>query len=205
MRFSKRCGWYMMGKLKDLQTDLNVDPVHPTSPQSNTPVDWETYNPEEDPDFEVIHPAPFLWEPEVEENTHRYPQAGPGPQTAANRIQLAARKYVLDDDDDQRITEWAPGTGRVIRTDTPPSFIPSSPQPSNNTMDDAMDIDDNENPQSPPSKYFPFSSELDWMIARWAIKDGPGHNAFDRLLEIPGVCLAIFWRTPFIHILCLGG
>ncbi|CAA7267865.1 unnamed protein product [Cyclocybe aegerita] len=33
----------------------------------------------------------------------------------------------------------------------------------------------------------PFTSELDWKIAQWAIKDSPGHNAFDCLLKIPGV------------------
>ena len=36
-------------------------------------------------------------------------------------------------------------------------------------------------------KFYPFNSELDWKIAQWAIKDGPGKNAFDRLLKIPGV------------------
>ncbi|KAF8958087.1 hypothetical protein BDZ97DRAFT_1668977 [Flammula alnicola] len=35
--------------------------------------------------------------------------------------------------------------------------------------------------------FAPFSSELDWRVAQWAVKDGPGHNAFNRLLEIPGV------------------
>ncbi|KAJ7743424.1 hypothetical protein B0H14DRAFT_2308748, partial [Mycena olivaceomarginata] len=35
--------------------------------------------------------------------------------------------------------------------------------------------------------FAPFASELDWMIAEWVIKDGPGHKAFDRLLDIPGV------------------
>ena len=37
------------------------------------------------------------------------------------------------------------------------------------------------------SIYSPFSSELDWQVAQWAIKDNPGHKAFDRLLSIPGV------------------
>ncbi len=35
--------------------------------------------------------------------------------------------------------------------------------------------------------YEPFSSKMDWMIAQWAVKDAPGHKAFDRFLEIPGV------------------
>ncbi|KAF8168381.1 hypothetical protein B0H34DRAFT_646341 [Crassisporium funariophilum] len=37
--------------------------------------------------------------------------------------------------------------------------------------------------------FFPFLSELDWKVAQWAVKDGPGHSAFNRLLEIPGVSL----------------
>ncbi|KAJ6540166.1 hypothetical protein DFH09DRAFT_1249545 [Mycena vulgaris] len=39
----------------------------------------------------------------------------------------------------------------------------------------------------PPNGFAPFASELDWRIAEWVIKDGPGHKAFDRLLAIPGV------------------
>ncbi|KAF8868438.1 hypothetical protein CPB84DRAFT_1819214 [Gymnopilus junonius] len=38
-----------------------------------------------------------------------------------------------------------------------------------------------------PNLFAPFASELDWRVAQWAVKDGPGHNAFNRLLEIPGV------------------
>ncbi|KAJ7693152.1 hypothetical protein B0H17DRAFT_933172, partial [Mycena rosella] len=38
-----------------------------------------------------------------------------------------------------------------------------------------------------PNLFAPFASELDWRIAEWVIKDGPGHKAFDRLLNIPGV------------------
>ncbi|KAF8874329.1 hypothetical protein CPB84DRAFT_1690242 [Gymnopilus junonius] len=36
-------------------------------------------------------------------------------------------------------------------------------------------------------EFMPFSSELDWRFAEWAVKDGPGQNAIDRLLAIPGV------------------
>lgn len=39
--------------------------------------------------------------------------------------------------------------------------------------------------------YHPFSSQLDWEIARWANEDGPGQAAFTRLLEIDGVRFAI--------------
>ncbi|TEB25366.1 hypothetical protein FA13DRAFT_1756601 [Coprinellus micaceus] len=35
--------------------------------------------------------------------------------------------------------------------------------------------------------YAPFTSELDWRVAQWAVKEKVGHSAFDRLLDIPGV------------------
>ena len=50
-----------------------------------------------------------------------------------------------------------------------------------------MEVEETQNPFSP------FTSELDWKIGRWAVKDGPGHNAFDRLLQIPGVSPLYIW------------
>ncbi|KAK6972245.1 hypothetical protein R3P38DRAFT_2524967, partial [Favolaschia claudopus] len=38
-----------------------------------------------------------------------------------------------------------------------------------------------------PNGFAPFASELDWRVAQWMVKENPGHKAFDRLLEIPGV------------------
>ena len=38
--------------------------------------------------------------------------------------------------------------------------------------DTLMGEDPNCNP------FEPFSSKLDWMVAHWAVNDGPGHNAF---------------------------
>ena len=35
--------------------------------------------------------------------------------------------------------------------------------------------------------YAPFTSEIDWRITRWAVKDGIGHKSLDRLLLVPGV------------------
>lgn len=50
-----------------------------------------------------------------------------------------------------------------------------------------MEEEETQNPFSP------FTSELDWKIGRWSVKDGPGHNAFDRLLQIPGVSPLYIW------------
>lgn len=39
----------------------------------------------------------------------------------------------------------------------------------------------------PSEAYAPFTSELDWRIAQWGVKEEVGQNALNRLLEIPGV------------------
>jgi hypothetical protein len=54
------------------------------------------------------------------------------------------------------------------------------------------------------NSFYPFASELDWRIANWVIKDSPGNNAFDRLLAIPGVCLAIISPIQFISFISQG-
>ena len=46
-------------------------------------------------------------------------------------------------------------------------------------------MDDGDQPSINP--YAPFASELEWRVARWAVKDGIGHKSLDRLLAIPGV------------------
>ena len=65
--------------------------------------------------------------------------------------------------------------GRIFRKEIPPRYT------QDREGDTLMEED------SEPNPFAPFSSELDWRIAHWAVKDGPGHNAFNRLLEIPGV------------------
>lgn len=49
---------------------------------------------------------------------------------------------------------------------------------------------------TPPAKvrdrdYAPFASELDWRIAQWAVRDGPGRSSLDKLLALPKVCLLL--------------
>ncbi|KAH9484401.1 hypothetical protein JR316_0003882 [Psilocybe cubensis] len=93
-------------------------------------------------------------------------EAGPGPQTTANRLRTL---HTLDDNDDDRTTIWTKHAGTIIRQDHPPSY---------NTKQKFGDTRTN--------RFIPFASELDWKVARWAVMDGPGQNAIDRLLQIPG-------------------
>ena len=108
--------------------------------------------------------------------------AGPGPET--NRLcQAALSHHIFDDDSDERTTITFKQAGEVRRKELPPALWFN--QDKDEDGDAVMD-----RPEKPPLSHFhPFNSDLDWRIAQWAIKDGPGQNAFDRLLSVPGVCV----------------
>jgi hypothetical protein len=106
--------------------------------------------------------------------------AGPEPANAANRLRQAAlSNHTLDDENDERITITHKNAGVVRRKELPPGHNVQD-QDGDTAMDGPND--------SIPQPFHPFNSDLDWRVAQWAIKDGPGQNAFDRLLSVPGVC-----------------
>ena len=186
LRTSRSCAWYAKGKLRDLGLDEDHDlnaiptPQLPLVPEQDidwenyNDDDWENYNPDEDSNIDMNfgpYADEFLPTEEPEVGV-----AGPGPQTAENRILQGAAKArhpVLDDDDDERVIQIDQDAGKIYRHDPPPKHFQVDKD-----GDSSMDRD---------NLFFPFASELDWRVAQWAVKDGPGHNAFDRLLEIPGV------------------
>jgi len=183
---SRSCAWYAKGKLRDLgldeDYDLNTIPAPPPPSGPEQDVDWEDYNdddwenydPEQDPDIDMDfgpYDEQFLPTEEPVVGVE-----GPGPQTAENRILQGAAKTrhpILDDDDDRRVIQIDEEAGKIYRHDPPPRHFQV-----NKDGNSSMDRD---------NLFFPFTSELDWRVAQWAVKDGPGHNAFNRLLEIPGV------------------
>ncbi|RDB30888.1 hypothetical protein Hypma_004899 [Hypsizygus marmoreus] len=126
-------------------------------------------------DDDMYHFIPM--EPEPGEG-----EAGPGPSTHRNRRQDAIYRS-LDDDDDARVTDEHPSAGRCIQMDKHlhdkyrQLFGHGSEDKDGDILMDGTE----------PNSYAPFASELDWRVAQWAIKDSPGHAAFDRLLDIPGV------------------
>lgn len=133
---------------------------------------------DEDEDFDIVdvlnsnnsrllppEDPPVLSVPEIGKQ-------GPGPQTqAANREHTDIYRLLNDDEDIRLMIEHATA-GAVLRQEGPATKLDSN---GDVIMEDPENI------------YFSFSSELDWKIARWAVKDGPGHKVFDRLLSIPGV------------------
>jgi len=44
---------------------------------------------------------------------------------------------------------------------------------------DMVDQDGDVEMEGVGNKYAPFALEMDWRIARWAVKDGIGHNSFN--------------------------
>ena len=59
------------------------------------------------------------------------------------------------------------------------------------TPDGDGDIEMGDTTENNLNTFSPFSSELDWRLAEWAIKENVGNSAIDRLLEIPGVCVPL--------------
>jgi len=172
---ARSCAWYEAAKLKTLGLDDpdNDNPLFPAPSPPHDPEnhsDWENYDPLQDPDVDMEF-GPY------EDEFHFLPthDPEPGPQTAADEIRNP--KYpILDDDDDQRVVQIDDEAGRIYRHDPPPKHSQVDKD-----GDSLMEKDGEPNP------FFPFASEMDWRVAHWAVKDGPGHNAFNRLLETPGV------------------
>lgn len=133
---------------------------------------------------------------EEEEEMVEIGAAGPGPSTREHRTQRFQNRFqafVLDEQDDTRFEVPHQSAGKVIRMN--PSLYEQWRELFQN---DNMDVDHPSSSESGSvNPYSPFASELDWRVARWAIKDGIGHKSFDRLLAIPGVCLHLSGNTAF--------
>lgn len=103
---ARSCAWYEKGKLRALGLD-NLDdfyipaPSQPHNPEDGS--DLENHDPQQDFDLNIdMDFGPY--EGEVNFLPPDEPEAGPGPQTAANWILQGAAKRmhpILDDDDDE--------------------------------------------------------------------------------------------------------
>lgn len=203
------CKWYMKGKFREWEEE-EVENVEEASLEIEELVlgsdgtGVEEYNPEEDDnlyhDEGDLGPSDFFFIPgdaevaRVEEEILVLGEQGPGPETAAQRIQQHSYR-ILDDDCDERVTEPHPLAGRIKKKVPPPSLRSAFQR--EEVAEDDMDVDKEDN------LFYPFNSELDWRIAQWAIKDNPGQNAFDRLLAVPGVS-RIYITWPMLIPVFLG-
>lgn len=212
LRRAVSCKWWKLGKLRELngeegegpegegvENDDNMDDVVDLEGMGggwdqrggqDEDMDREEEEEEWDPgevmeDIEGEEGDLFHFIPLVPTREVGIGEAGPGPSTVAAAAAKSGSRF-LSDDDDARVEEIHPTAGkRVIRMD----------QDLHNRWlalfgnDGDRNRNDNEGMTTPANGFAPFASELDWRVAHWAVRDGPGNNAFDRLLAIPGVCL----------------
>lgn len=192
---AKACKWYRRGKLPDIPfhnnavADVTVSDVEMATQQLDEgPIGWQDdldymwgdsnwLDPSDDEEGNLdvsadkqVDRDEFLLLP---------PVPGPGPQTQQNRAQRShtTRVLVLDDEDDTREIIEHPSAGAVFSRvkDVDGDITMEEPSSSSRCVE---------------SQFAPFKTELDWKFAQWAIKESIGHNSFNRLLDIPGVCVS---------------
>ena len=150
-------------------------PSPPYEPDDDN--DLENYYPQQDSDLNMDF-GPY--EGEFNFLPPDIGAAGPSQQMAENWILQGATKTpthpILDDEDDKWVIQIDEDAGRIYQHEPPPRHFQLD-------KDGDSSMDNN----GKPNPFFPFASELDWRVAQWAVKDGPGHSAFNQLLEIPGV------------------
>jgi len=202
---ARSCKYYMLGKFRAWANDDDDDESddegdlpsheHEDHPEDHGDDDEIDYNPMDDPDLQfglsqlnLDRDDSFFiprYSDRTTSNVTNEGEGGPGPQTAAHRLrQTAASYHVLDDDDDKREINTCEEAGKVRRKVSPPTLQLESKDANGDTI--MREPDEQSIPRSP---FFPFTSELDWKVAQWAIKEDPGKNALDRLLSVPGVHL----------------
>ena len=175
---ARSCSWYKKGKLKALvmpgqfEDDILSEEINDSIPDE-LPRRWGA---EADPSTVMEDYDDQLFEllPTYEE-----PHAGP------SRTSGAAELEEEEDDEDERVEEEDKAAGASIRVvDT---LHERWKRDFGSSKDSEGDVNMSNSQIEEDDKFSPFSSELDWRIARWAIQDGIGHKSFDRLMSIPGV------------------
>jgi hypothetical protein len=93
-----------------------------------------------------------------------------------------SRNGLFEDEDDERTEVIHPTAGKVIRMEATlhEKWRTHFAGESENELQGVEEA-------AGASAFHPFESRLDWEVACWAIEEGIGHGALDRLLAIPGV------------------
>lgn len=174
----------------DLETgDEDVEPIEfvPLN-QERAPLDLENG----DEDLEPIDFVPLIHSHQQEELEA---SGSPGPSRIRFEINDHRTSQDLENAAGTLVVEEYPEAGKVVKIDEG-LYVRWKKQFGEQNLrkdgdgDVVMD-DGNAGQTEAPSlnAFAPFASELDWRVALWAVKDGIGHQSFDRLLAIPGVCL----------------
>ncbi|KAJ7097473.1 hypothetical protein C8R44DRAFT_643642 [Mycena epipterygia] len=175
---SKKCAWYQKGKNPEGRHRTMRTPSPDPLPANKIPAD---------PIVEADIPVPEAietWEDDLCQFIPIDPNL-PGPSRLPSSTASQTRNtHHLSDEDNTRVVDSHPTAGRVIQMND--NLHEKWKHSFGLALDPSGDIEMG-GPDS-VNGFAPFASELDWRIAEWVIKDGPGHKAIDCLLHIPGVC-----------------
>ena len=194
---SKGCSWYKKGKLRDLGEEGTFE--HVCTPDILVGEEQET-------GVDQNSEAGSEWDPEeamqrLDEELYDLidfqapSDPAPSPSEDASQAVAGPSRRMLDDEENNIVEIEHPTAGQVIRmsqslhTRWRQYFLgDGGPRDSVDSQGDVImgDGESREN-LSPPNKFAPFASQMDWRIAKWAVMDGIGHKSMDRLLAIPGV------------------
>ncbi|EPS92972.1 hypothetical protein FOMPIDRAFT_1078370, partial [Fomitopsis schrenkii] len=170
---SRKCAWYKKGKLRAIFDDSD-------SEDSDIECEADDSGKEQGDEEEVVMEQLIFRAPPPSDQD---PQAGPssGVRQAPTRVTAIA----LDDDEDTRVEIVDDSAaaeredGKTLMEAWKHYFERKEAERAANKGAPNM---------SGESVWAPFESETDWQIASWFVKEGIGHGAVDRLLEIPKVC-----------------
>ncbi|KAG1781474.1 hypothetical protein EV702DRAFT_1177263 [Suillus placidus] len=175
LRNTTSCKWYKAGKRCELDREedrsMNRDSMEDLSNAMVDEVDEEL--------FQLI-PLNPQYEPLEQPGV-------PGPSKHAHSLQA---------EDNDTVTEWYPHAGKVIRIDRN-VYVKWHQQFGLTEDEDDMEKNGMGMDEEDSHLFYLFASHLDWEVACWAVQEGIGHKAFDRLLAIPEVreCLGLQYHN----------
>ncbi|KAG1744088.1 uncharacterized protein EDB91DRAFT_1050852 [Suillus paluster] len=166
LRNASSCKWYKLGKRRELDRENNEDMDEfrieglpdGLADEAHIIIQGMDHNAQDMMDVDIpIHDD--------------HPVPGP-----------SRHPHSLREEGDTRVTESHPTAGRVICIDQSVHAKWRLQFGLCNEAESSVPED-----QDDDSLFYPFASRLDWQVGCWAVQEGIGHKAFDRLLAILGV------------------
>ncbi|TFK53469.1 hypothetical protein OE88DRAFT_1643214 [Heliocybe sulcata] len=189
---SKLCAWYRKGKNRATPEEQGENQLENHEDEIAHPHEDYAYLAGDEEDDEDVDEGLERIEENIETWFHDLDPAG---QMDDNGVSSSAHR--LDDEAEARVVDENSRGGYVLRTEANiharwRKIFEDRERDLDGDGDVVMeDSDGTSNP------FYPFSTELDWRVAKWAVEEGPGKKAFDCFLDIPGIkeCLGLSYKN----------